>query len=204
MNSYPTLFFKYSHLYDGICSANDPITEEWAREAQEKELEFSNIWTAEAPQLFQQLFLDFNKGFLRKELTATLSVCAKAPSFSDPLVLNVTRFLKSYMKDKPVRPNYVFVDLVFHELLHTWLVENLKQPTPLSVKYKNEPRSLVAHLHLIALQIHIYTKLKRSDLLQWIEDYYPNMQGVYPHAWEIVTKTEGHQAFIDEVKTGIR
>jgi hypothetical protein len=195
---YPKLFFKYSRLYDGVCAGNNPVSKSWADEAKSKEGEFTAIWEKEAPTLFAQLFLDFNKGFNRSELTATLSVCPFAPSFSDPLVLNVAGFLKSYMETRPLYPDYAFVNLVFHELLHTWVVENFKKPSPLLDKYKAEMPSVRYHLHLMAIQILIYTKLKRPDMLQWLSIDYSNIGGAYARAWEIVNK-EGYQAFISEI-----
>lgn len=198
--TFPNLFFSYSFLYDGVCASNNPVQEQWAIEANSREAEFKAIWDSEAPALFSKLFEEFPKGFSRREMTATLSVCPAAPSMSNPLILNVTRFLKSYMGDKPTRPNYVFVDLVFHELLHTWLVENLKRPTPLLIRYKDEPKSVLNHLHLMALQIHVYKLLGRQDLLDWIASQYPRLPGVYPRAWEIVSRIEGYEAFIAEIK----
>ena len=103
------------------------------------------------------------------------------------------------MVERPVRPGFVFLDLVFHELLHTWLVENLKWPTPLVVKYKSEQKAVRFHLHLMAVQIFIYKKLGRNDLLNWISDFYPKMGGAYLRAWEIVN-AEGYEAFISEIR----
>ena len=195
---YPKLFFEYSGLYDNICAGNNPVDDAWASEASSKEPEFTKVWEDSAPLLFNQLFSDFKKGFTRNEMTATLSVCAFAPSYSNPLILNVSRFLKSYMKDAPVRGDHVFVDLVFHELLHTWVDENISETTPLLLKYKSESASVRAHLHLMALQVLVYKETGRNDLLEWINLQYPRMRGDYPRAWEIVNK-EGYEAFIKEI-----
>ena len=197
--SYPKLFFHYSHLYDEICATNNPVTPSWAEEAQSRENEFAALWEKEAPTLMGQLFKDFGKGFSRKELTATLSVCHGGGSFSAPLVLDVTWYLKTYMGAKPLRPDYAFVDLVFHELLHTWVDENLKYPSPLLIKYRDESPSVRAHLHLMAVQKLIYIELGRTDMLNWINWLYPRMVGAYPRAWQIVNK-EGYEAFVAELK----
>ncbi|MGE3758063.1 MAG: hypothetical protein AB7H97_09910 [Pseudobdellovibrionaceae bacterium] len=87
----------------------------------------------------------------------------------------MTRFLKSYMQDTPVRSDDSFADLVFHELLHTWISENVKFPTPLYNKYQNEERAVRNHLHLMALQKYIYTALNRDDLVKMIDRQYSNM-----------------------------
>lgn len=199
--SYPKLFFSYSFLYDGVCAGNNPVNSEMASEAEARAPKFAQIWESNAAQLMSELLAGFGKGFSRTEMTATLSVCTEAPSYSDPLVLNVTRYLKSYAKNRLARPDHAFVDLVFHELLHTWLVENFKGPTPLLEKYKNESGTVKNHLHLMALQKFIYLKTNRQDLLDWMATQNPRMPGEYGRAWDIVNRIEGYEAFIAELKS---
>lgn len=202
----PKLFFKYSWLYDQNCAVTEErkIDPAWASEALEKTQNFNDIWEKNGPIFFGKVFEVFGFGFSRKELTATLSVCP-APSYSNPLVLNVTRFLKSYMQDKPVRSDDSFADLVFHELLHTWVSENINFPTPLYIKYQNEERVVRNHLHLMALQKYIYTALNRDDLVKMIDRQYSNMPvPAYNRAWKIVTEIEGVEPFIEEVKRPLK
>jgi len=201
--SYPKLFFSYSRLYDGVCSQAEgkTIDPAWAQEAEAKTQDFESMWLAEAPSVMAKLFELFNVGFQRKEMTATLSVCPKSPSTSNPLVLGVNRYLKSYMGDKPVRQGYQFAEQVFHELLHTWVGENLPWPSPLYEKYMNEPPVVRNHLHLMAVQQYVYLKMGRKDLSDWIDLFYSKMPfPEYNRAWEIVTKIEGYQPFVDELK----
>ncbi len=199
----PKLFFGYSWLYDQNCAVTEDrkIDPTWVSEAKEKTQNFKDIWEKSGPILFGKVFEIFGFGFSRKELTATLSVCP-APSYSSPLVLNVNRFLKSYMKDKPVRSDDSFADLVFHELLHTWVSENVSFPTPLFSKYQNEERVVRNHLHLMALQKYTYTSLNRDDLVKMIDQQYSNMPvPAYNRAWKIVTEIEGIEPFIQEIKS---
>lgn len=199
--AYPRLYFSYSSLYDNVCSqAPDKVIDPlWVNEAIDQEQAFENMWLAEAPTLMSKLFELFDLGFQRKEMTATLSVCPNTPSYSNPLILNVTRHLKSYMQDKPVRQAYQFADLVFHELLHTWVKENLPWPSPMFEKYKAEVPVVRNHLHLMAVQQYVYTKLNRKDLLDWIDLSYSKMPDKnYNRAWEIVSKIEGYQVFVEE------
>jgi len=159
-----------------------------------------SVWNKSGPILFGKVFETFGRGFKRKEITATVSVC-QAPSYSNPLVLNVNRFLKSYMGTRPVRSDESFADLVFHEMLHTWVTENMTWPTPLTTKYGNEERTVTNHLHLMALQKFVYTELGRADLLRMIDDQYRNMSApAYNRAWEIVSTIEGYEAFIAEIE----
>jgi len=198
----PQLFFNYSGLYDSaVCpeKSTKKVDPAWAREADERTKEFAQIWGKAEPILFGKVFEIFGAGFSRKELTATLSACPIVPSYSDPLTLNVTRFLKSYMGEKPVASNEGFADLVFHELLHTWIVENGQWPSALYEKYQNEKRVVRNHLHLMAVQKHVYSELNRSDLILMIETRYKNMLG-YDRAWQIVTEIEGIEPFLKELK----
>lgn len=193
----PTLFFSYSWLYDSMC-ANTPerkIEDSWVAEARTKVPEFTATWNQFGPTLFGKVFEIFGFGFSRKEMTATLSVCP-VPSYSDPLVLNVTRYLKSYMGEKPVAPPEAFADLVFHELLHTWVVEHTDWPTAMIQKYQQEQQVTRNHLHLMAVQKLVYQKLNNEDMLKRIEEQYNRNPG-YKRAWEIVA-LEGTEAFTAE------
>jgi len=196
--NYPKLFFSYSYAYDDFCSPYNPVDEVWSEEANRREQEFADLWEQDAPQFFKQLFAEFGKGFSRQEYTATLSVCPGKPSYSNPIVLKINPYLKSFKPEMPMRPLFTFSDLVFHELLHTWIVENLKSSALLK-KYVNEEQSVRNHLHLMAVQILIYKGLGRQDLLAWLEMQYPRMRGPYSRAWEIVNQ-EGYEVFIEELK----
>lgn len=198
----PKLFFEYSWLYDSVCGSipKKEIHPAWAEEAKEREREFAETWEQDGPVFFHKIFEIFGLGFKRKELTATLSACP-SPSYSHPLILNVTRFLKSFMGDQPVLSREHFVELVFHELLHNWLVDNRPESSPLLEKYKDENPQVRSHLHLMAIQIMVYQELKRDDLIRMIEDIYKNKRPPpYGRAWQIVMEIEGIEAFIRELK----
>lgn len=199
-DGFPQLFFNYSNLYDDVCTGGnskeiDPV---WAEEAEHRTAEFATLWEKNGPSLLNQLLDDFQKGFSRKEITATLSVCPQS-SISNPLVINVKPYLKTFMPQYPSWPDHAFVDAVFHELIHNWLDENLAWPTPLIKKYKNEPPVVLNHLHLMAIQRLVYDEQKRDDLQQWIADLYSKDEDDYGRAWQIVEK-EGPAAFIAELK----
>lgn len=199
---YPKLFFSYSSLYDSICSQtpDNKVDPAWAQEASERELEFQTLWETQGHEFMDKLIELFGYGFVRSEMTATLSVCENTPSYSDPLVLNVSRFLKSYQNGKPALAGFRFIELVFHELLHTFVGEHLNRPTPLILKYKSEDRVTRNHLHLMAVQKYVYTAMNRTDLLDFLEKRYTTIKSpAYQRAWEIVTKIEGHDAFVLEL-----
>jgi hypothetical protein len=109
----------------------------------------------------------------------------------------MTRFLDSYMAPNSRLSDNAFIDLVFHELTHTWVSENLGK-SKLLEKYKSEERVVKNHLHLLAVQNFIYVKLGRADLVELLARKNRIIGGDYLRAWEIV-QIEGYQAFMDEL-----
>ncbi len=192
----PKLFFSYSWLYDSVACPDPSPKDAWREEVRAKTESFSKLWETRGPVLFQVLFNHTGLGFARKEMTATLSLCSKLPSLSNPLVLNVANFLESYMSPRPVLSDDDFVDLVFHELLHSWVGNNL-ETSALRKKYRDEIPSVRSHLHLMAIQKFVYLKLQRPDLVQMLDLLHARLGGSYARAWEIVG-LEGHEAFMNE------
>ena len=192
----PKIFFSYSWLYDITVCEQTPPNANWVDEIRMKSNRFSDLWSAKGPELFGILFNKTGLGFSRKEMTATFSVCPKKASYSNPLVLNMTRYLESYMSPKLAFSDDDFVDLVFHELLHTWVVENLKN-SELLRKYKDEMPTVKNHMHLMAIQKFVYSKLGRTDLVNQLDRIYSKMGGTYARSWEIV-QIEGDDVFVME------
>ena len=156
---YPRLFFKYSWLFENVCSPLSPPPRIWRQEAIAKEQNFQEIWEAAAPKLFKGLFERYpDKPFERKELTATLSVCTRLIPMGEPLILNVVHFLDSYTTDEGgnKRPPEAFTWMVFHELMHTWLHRYLKSSALLNGKYASEHPVIKEHLHLMALEMVLF------------------------------------------------
>ncbi|HXH74712.1 MAG TPA: hypothetical protein VNJ08_07085 [Bacteriovoracaceae bacterium] len=194
----PRLFFSYSWLYDSENCVNAP-EEIWMAEIEERTESFSELWHVRGQELFKVLFDHTGLGFSRKEMTATFSVCPKKASFSNPLVLSMTPYLNSYMRPKPAYGDDAFVDLVFHELLHTWVVEHLEK-SELRAKYKEETPSVRNHMHLMAIQQFVYLKLGREDLVSMLNRLYAKIGSSYARSWEIV-QIEGFEAFMNEFPT---
>ena len=200
----PRLFFSYSYLYDSICgqAPGKNVQAAWSEEADQRTPQFEAWWRAEEATLTHELFKLYGLGFSRTELTATLSACPRSSSTSDPLVLVVNRYLKTYHPEFPSETRgFIFADQVFHELLHNWLGEHRPETTRLLEKYKNEEQIVKNHLHLMAMQKDIYTELGRTDLLLWLEQQYSRgPDPAYRRAWEIVNRLEGYQSFVFELK----
>lgn len=192
----PRIFFSYSWLYDSVVCEKTPPATESVKEVKERSEAFSKLWSTRGPELFKVLFDHTGHGFSRKEMTATLSLCKEKPSYSDPLVLNVRRYMNTVMSPEPVYGDDDFVDLVFHELLHTWVVENLGY-SPLIAKHWNEGPSVRNHLHLMAIQKFVYLSLGRNDLVEMLGQINARIGGTYARSWEIV-QLEGHEPFMKE------
>jgi hypothetical protein len=193
----PDLYFSYSWLYDSVVCEQTPPKAEWKAELNQKMAHLDDVWTKRGPELFQVLIDQTGVGFSRKEMDATLSLCPGKASYSSPLVLNVTRFLDSFMSPRPSFNDDEFADLVFHELTHSWVVENLKN-SELRFKYKDELPVVKNHLHLMAIQNFVYVKLGRHDLVEMVDKHYKRIGGAYARSWEIV-QLEGFKAFINEL-----
>ena len=124
-----------------------------------------------------------------------------------PLIVSLRPFLERSAKadpniQKPLSKE-AFVSMVHHELLHS-LVDNIETQefsasSKMLEKYSNEPFNVLVHLHLMAIQQEVYSKMTSTKLLEQTEVLYNFIGGDYKRAWEIV-KSEGSKPFIDELQ----
>lgn len=201
----PQIYFTYGYLIDGWCSHNTgyEIKDSWKKELFKIAPDLVKIWEEEGPILFGAVYEEFGKKFKRNEYSANFTLC-NMPSFSNPLTLNVRAHLKSFMTDigRPrIRPKILFADLMFHELLHSWLMDQNYWVTSKLLKneYKNEPQRVKTHLHLMSIQILIYNKLNKTNFLKWTANFYDMIGGDYKRSWEIVNQGENYLKFIAEI-----
>jgi hypothetical protein len=141
-----------------------------------------------------------NKPFRHKEMIATLTLCP-IQSMSRPLLINVRPFLDGPTQHQP-RPLFLFAALVFHELLHTYVIgARPPGPSALLERYKSEEPVVKSHLHLMAVMKMVYLKLGREEQLQQIiaKDRDIGNPG-YGRAWQIVNGMEGHDTFVHELR----
>lgn len=206
----PKVFFSWAQPYDRMCARgfdfsnldkdadNEKLQQSWSTELKDRIPEFQQKWDELSPELFKVLLAEFKRDFSRSEYTASLSTCAVAPSMPDPFVLNVSRYLKTYMSPKPPRDLKLFIDVAFHELLHLWIAENFKQETALKIKYKNEKLGVTNHIHLFAMQSLIYEKAKRKNLWKEVHDFHIRKGGPHKRAMQILD-IEGRQKILREL-----
>lgn len=192
----PEIFYGYSFLYDSKCQKPEGYLE--IKEKGLNKLDSLKLyWNEKVSQYFQVLFDQLDKGFQRKELTATVTFCGNG-SYSYPLVIDLYNIIK-FAEHKL---EFFSSLLVFHELLHTYVVDNVNErwPTPLIQKYVNEDRKVKSHLHLMALQLYALNELDLKDEIFSLEKWYKGMGGPYARSWEIITTEEDYNDFVNELK----
>ena len=205
--AYPTISFEYSYVpFDKVCSKYNgfKIEQEWIDEMNQTIDSFDAIWQKQGTPLLEMTVKDIGKPFLQKDMVAILSLC-NYPSMSHPLIVNMRKYMSSATNGKP-RPKHLFKALIFHELLHTYVDDIIKecQTTPLLEKYKDEAGSVLSHIHLMAVMKHVYIK---SGLLKELEDVIAkdrSIGSVYERAWEIVNDLENYQDLIEELKSNCK
>jgi hypothetical protein len=153
-------------------------------------------WTREGPQYLNAAFEAVGKPFPYGEMQAYLTVCPSAGTMSAPLMVNVRQYLAGAAHPAPAGD---FSEKLFHELMHHY-VSSIGINTPLRKKYSAEPMIVQAHLHVIALEKLVLTKLGKTAELKFLEqEYVTSPKDSYARAWQIVNE-EGYEKFIDELR----
>jgi len=192
-------------LLDRLCASDFKVKvdSEAIQAAVQKRPELQREWDAEGPAYLNAALTEIGLDFPYREMQATLTVCLPA-STSIPLVIDVTEFLPTAKKPAPP---WEFSEVVFHELMHTYVGPVLAGAadgypySPLMKKYQNEAPTTKYHLHVMAVEKMTLLKLNRLDDLKTIDHEYRNgPDPAYKRAWEIVNDIEDYHAFINELK----
>ncbi len=201
--SYPHVPLVFGYVpFDQSCERwrTTKIEPQWYEELKTKITMLQDAWEHEAPLLLGTTITEIHKPFRYTEMLATLTLCP-IPSMSRPLLINVRAFLDGPTQQQP-RPLFLFAAVVFHELLHTYVIGVLPRgQSALLEKYQSEEPLVKNHLHLMAIMKLVYLKLDRAEQLQQIiarESAYDNPG--YRRAWQIVNDLEGHDAFVQELR----
>ena len=199
---YPHVRLVFGYVpFDQSCERwrNTRIEPQWYEELKTKIKAFQDYWDREAPMLLATTIAAIKKPFPYKELLATLTLCP-IQSMSRPLLINIRPFLDGPTQQKP-RPMFLFSALVFHELLHTYVIGARSQGTSaLLERYKSEEPIVKNHLHLMAVLKMVYLKLGREEQLKQIIETDSKIDNpAYRRAWQIVNEIEGHHAFMQEL-----
>jgi hypothetical protein len=199
---YPHVQLVFGYVpFDQSCERwrNTKIEPQWYEELKTKIKAFQDFWDHEASMLLATTIAVINKPFPYKEMLATLTLCP-IQSMSKPLLINIRPFLDGPTQQKP-RPMFLFSALLFHELLHTYVIGAHSQgASALLGRYKHEDSTVKNHLHLMAVMKMVYLKLDREEQLQQIIKRDSEIDNpAYRRAWQIVNEIEGHDAFVQEL-----
>ena len=120
---------------------------------------------------------------------------------SIPLLVKGAWFLEGPMNGQP-KSTDLLVGLTYHELLHTFVVENLgdRWPTPLIQEYSAESPRTKNHLHVYAVMTAVYESLGWQDKLaaQKTFDSSLDASGDYRRAMQIIDE-RGSAPFLAEL-----
>jgi hypothetical protein len=204
----PTIFFEPGFSLDlaypfGVGGKASPDFEERWDELAKWIPEIQQAWETKEKRVLEVTIDLLGKDFGRRELSVALILCP-LPSMSYPLTVNASNFLKSSENQKP---RFYFFSTLHHELLHCYLNENFSNEvlssSPLLRKYidRREPRAVISHLHLFAVQKAVCLKLEKEDELKRIIQWNSEADDpAYRRAWEIVNELDGFDAYITELK----
>lgn len=211
LERYPELTFKYDWRGSIIDFIGSIVFKNKVSASHTKELEkqlpiLVKAWEQNAPILFNEVSLFFKKGFMQKTRTAVIYLSNNWSYGSRKfLVLGLRQYLESQPWMQPITKADSFVHCVFHELLHIWLDENLKNQTTLMKKYSKENHQVINHLHLMAIQKMVCQKIKRYDILDAIDEGYRKYSlPEYKRAWEIVNDIEGLEVVLNDILISIK
>lgn len=209
-NVYPQVNFVYDWRSKSIDMLGHLFFDGWhgfettnnqKNELEEKLPQLIDIWNQQAPILFGEIFSVFNCGFKQKERTAVVSLGGTGGYGSSYFLWLGLRFLlDDEAWDRLGSKEDYFSILVFHELLHIWVDDNIAGTSVLLTKYKDEHEYTLEHIHLMALQKMVYLKLNNFDALETIDNEYRHHSlPSYQRAWEIVNDIEDYQIVIQDI-----
>ena len=199
---YPEVTFHYTYIpFDRWCSKSIDIEikDIWIRELYSKMDMFKKTWDDDGTRLLKVTVEEVGKPFEKEELQATMTLC-RSRSMSHPLLIGMQKYLNSATDNNSIGEER-FVATVFHEVLHIYVFDILKEKeeVPLLEKYKQESSSVRNHLHLMALIKNAYLKLGWEKELESIIESDMQAGGAYRRSWEILNNEESYKAFIKEL-----
>lgn len=162
--------------------------------------EFQKAWGKFGHPLLEAAVQDSGLVFKERDIKAVL-ICGSFSSHSHPLILNV----KNYLKALHVAPRSLdeFVEVVFHELLHILLQDNVASwPTPFINQYSECSFEMTAHLHLLALERRSHDILGKD--CSWLEKWYAEIGDEYAKAWRIVSNDANQSTLLAEISSEFR
>ena len=176
-----------------------PITDQMVLKLDNILSSFTANWNQDNQNFWKVIYETLNKNYPDRELKASLTLCSSFPgAIAYPLMINASPFIRTQAP-----PLYLLTNLIFHEMLHIFLINHYPSTnpplfnTPLLIKYSNENMVVKMHLHLFSLQYSVYKSLAREkELIDFIQR---TADPDFARAWTIV-QNEEVQSFIEELK----
>ncbi len=199
----PNLEFKTMNWFDNyFCPPKskakiDPI---WKNEGEKRIPELESAWNEGGKYLIRVTQNLIGKVFGFEKKSVNLFYCPQWPAWNFPLMIPLSPYLKTASGDLQL-PDEDFVDQVFHQLLHPYILKLLpwNQLPPMTERYINEPFTTLFHIHLYAIQKQVYTELNQPEMWQRVLKKNLEYGAGYKRAIQIVEE-DGTQPFIQELK----
>lgn len=190
-------------IFDRACSsflAKNDVTPELISAAAAAKPRLEAEWVRHGTRYVATALEEIGAPYPYRDIVAVLTVCS-VPTMSTPLLVNIRRYLPG--AERP-SPDEEFSETLFHELMHHY-THGLSANSPLTNKYAAESLLVRNHLHVIALEKMVLSKLGETKELAAVEDKYRNApRPDYKRAWEIVSDIEGPGGFLQELKDAAR
>lgn len=177
------------------------IQPHWASELDARLPQLQKAWDANGPPLIQKTVEMTGMQMSHSVYDLPVFLCPVLPSWGFPIAMAGNNYLPSV--DPSLQWSELeWVNAVFHELLHYYVVEALHWNywTPMLTKYKDEATYTKFHLHLYALQKEAYTRLGRqAEWVTTVQRAKSSFAPEYSRAIDIVEK-EGTASFLVELR----
>lgn len=203
---YPDIELRHGYILDMVCMG-DQVPEGfagWSAELTEELGAFQQAWDTGGDPLLRGTVDLFGKPFARNEMTATILLCNRWVPMGAPVIIPIWRFLDAATQETGTEKldHDMFVALVFHEFLHIYIEDhffpNLRaSEIAKELQASNEPFLAIAHVHLAAIMMKVYTSGGQQELLQRVIALERTYSPAYARAWEIVQE-RGPDVFLKE------
>lgn len=198
----PQVSFDYG-LLDNLCvrlKDGQPVDEGAVQELRSRLGEFRELWGREGAPLLRETVRVTGHPFRFRETIAAMHLCPVMSNTSLPLTIAMRRYMRTAPAGEWAGSLFMFPVLVWHELLHRYVVDVLgsEPDTPLWAKYGAEPERVRWHLHLMAIEEAVLRRLGKDREFATVRAENARWPS-YKRAREIVDK-EGAEAFLAELR----
>lgn len=129
----PEIEFKYDWRgrcidFIGSLYYGNPVTNELVEQLEQQLPDFIATWERDAPILFGEVFSSFKRGFKAHQRTAIIYLSHSYSYGSDWfLIFGLRHYLDAQPWSLLTNREDTFSSVVFHELLHIWVDENINK-----------------------------------------------------------------------------